>query len=504
MLDEFHLKIYWCSNRNEGDRCFSLKFRNEEKLNQWSNAVAELLPRLNRFFGSSSTVNYQVGSSTVQSRDISRSTSMDQVAFTSDSVEEKRRNPKEKSINKTESTHSLFNGSDSSRGSRNNGKSLDALNDELDRVINEVQSETESANEPMPPPPVRKMFPGQPPNIPLPPVPSVNARDNLRKIGGTSEKMAAHGDSNQPGVHSAVQSSFQDKRQAFDKKSNSQSSLPPTTKKPERGNIAMDGALNNQDKRMLSLGSEEFNLELRKGKRPHQQGGITGLSAKDLDHAFDDLLKEASNPAPLASFDGVLYDAPPPLKSDIIEGDLMITSNLDSMALESPVGNTNFTDSLDPTVVALAGQTNLQYEMDEGSETIIKKPQDPLTHVFGSSGDKGPKKAELNVNAFTPTLPNRLQYSSEIGAPAVTRTKKFKIHLADEIFLLTITFPIAFDDLLVKIQDRISSPAGSFKIKYKDEEGDFVTVGGDQDLLEFMNQTEFETSNVLHFYISII
>ena len=354
----------------------------------------------------------------------------------------------------------------------------------------------------MPPPPViRKVFPGQPPNIPLPPVPSANARDNLRKIGGTSEKMAANGDSNN---QSAVQS-FQDKRQAFDKKSNSQASIAPTTKNAEKGNPAMAGASNNgQDKRMLSLGSEEFNLELRKGKRPHQQEGITGLSAKDLDHAFDDLLKEASNPAPLASFDGVLYDAPPPLKSDIIDGDLMITSDLDAMALESPIGNNNYTDSLNSTVLAVAGQTNLQYMLDEGSETVIKTSKDPLIHVFGSSGEKGPKAVDINVNTFTPTLPHRLQSSSEIGAPAVTRTKKFKIHLADEIFLLTITFPIAFDDLLVKIQDRISSPAGSFKIKYKDEEGDFVSVGGDQDLLEYMNQAEFETSNVLHFYISII
>ena len=145
ILDEFYLKIYWCSNRNEGDKCFSLKFRNEEKLNQWSNAIAELLPRLNRYYGSSSTVNYQVSSSTAPSRDISRSTSMDQVA-TSDNVEEKRRNLKEKGVNKSESAHSLFNGSDSSRGSRSNGKSLDALNDELDRVINEVQSETDSVN----------------------------------------------------------------------------------------------------------------------------------------------------------------------------------------------------------------------------------------------------------------------------------------------------------------------------------------------------------------------
>lgn len=112
----------------------------------------------------------------------------------------------------------------------------------------------------------------------------------------------------------------------------------------------------------------------------------------------------------------------------------------------------------------------------EDSSSIIITPANPRHHASQSS------------SSSTPTVTPPVRGSSSASSSSVD-SLKVKVHFMDDIFVLMTSVRVQFQELFRQIMQRVNEIDGhvadansSLKVRYVDEDGDYITIRSDGDL----------------------
>jgi hypothetical protein len=133
----------------------------------------------------------------------------------------------------------------------------------------------------------------------------------------------------------------------------------------------------------------------------------------------------------------------------------------------------------------------------------IQDIEDKFNALFNLESPKNSIVSRPSVSKGETSRPGSFSENSQLGK---SKSKRFKIHFNNDLHMLYLPCPggMPYSELREKIMQKIQktndAESAGLKIRYEDEDKDFVVISCDDDVQLMLSL--YDDSNVIHLYIS--